>query len=315
MAVFAVFLIPALVMFGVAVWQANHPREVVAAPAENAPADTELPAVSPAAPVPVPEAEAEPPPEVEEAVDHDPTWYVAADVLAELPRPAIDTILPPGLETVAPTDLLPLAAVPNYDLIPAFVTPESTEPVLALEADTNTVIEPIPGRWTVVGEQPGWVRVIVPVGRGALPSVDAAAVNHHAVWVPADLVTLEDEPNRIVVSLSERRLQLFDGDDEVASFAVGVGIPGVTETPVGVCSVIARVIIQTGAESLLTSCQSEQLDGFAGANWATIAVHEGAGFNLKTGGAVSNGCVRVPPAMFQQYLDNIRIGTPVIVVP
>jgi len=256
---------------------------------------------------------------VEEEIDPDPYGYLAAleitqEELAELPRPVINTILPAGLPTIEPADLLPLAAIPINELTPGFINPGDAEPVLALEEYSDLVVEPILARWTVVGQQNGWVKVIVPVGRGALPSQDAAAVNHQAVWVPEGAVTLEEETHRIEVSIGDRLLTVFDGDEEVASFHVGVGIIGRTDTPLGLCSVIARVVIQTGAQSLLTSCQSEDLDGFAGVNWATVAVHEGSGFDRNTGGAVSNGCVRVPPAQFKAYLDEIRTGTPVVIV-
>jgi len=234
--------------------------------------------------------------------------------LLELPRPAIDTVLPEGLDSVTSADLLPLAAVPLYDLTPGSPTPGAA-PLLGLERYTNTVIEPIAARWTVTGQQDGWVRVIVPVGRGALPSENPDAVNHHAVWVPAETVELEPELHRIEVSLTNRRVTVFHDQEQLGAFHVGIGVTGQTETPVGLCSVIARVVIQTGAESLLTSCQSEQLDTYAGADWATIALHEGFGFSAETGGAVSNGCIRVNPNNFAAYLDEIPIGTPVVIVP
>lgn len=239
---------------------------------------------------------------------------ISEEQLSELPRPAIDTILPGGLDVARPEDLLPLAATPIYALTPAAATPGGV-PVLALENYTNTVIEPITARWTVTGKQDGWVRVIVPVGRGALPSVDPDAVNHQAVWVPEAAVSIEAERNRIEVSLADRAVTVFHDDVAVGTFHVGIGAFGRSETPAGLCSVIARVIIQTGAESLLTSCQSERLDAYAGATWATIALHEGAGFSETMGGAISNGCVRVSPANFAAYLDDLPIGTPVLFTP
>lgn len=245
-----------------------------------------------------------------------PAVFLTDDELAALPRPVINTILPADLPQAQPEDLLPLAAIPVNELTPGSIEPGG-QPVLALEADTNTVIEPITGRWTVVGQEPGWVRVMVPVGRRVLPSeADAPGeVNHAAVWVPADAVTLQDEEYRVVVSLSERTLTLYRGDREVATSSVGIGVESATETPLGLCTIIARVLIQTGDEALLTSCQSEDMDGFAGVNWATIAIHEGYGFSLQSGGAVSAGCIRVTSAKFHQYLDDLRIGTPMIVIP
>ena len=240
--------------------------------------------------------------------------------LEALPRPAIDNILPAGLGTVDFDDLTTYAAVPRFSLTPAVASPGEA-PVLALEMFTDAVIEPLEGRWTVVGfepgldGEPGWVRVIVPVGRGALPSDDAAAVNHQAVWVPESLVWLEEELNRIEVNLTDRRVTVFHADNVVGSFHVGIGVIGQTDTPVGLCSVIGATLIQTGEESLLTSCQSEMLDVYAGSGWATIALHEGTGFNVNTGGAISNGCVRVPAADFATYLAEIPVGTPVLFIP
>lgn len=287
----------------------SSPAEHIAAP--EAPVIIEVPEP---APVVVPEPEPEPEPELTEYETILANLGLDEVELEALPRPVINTILPAGLPTAGPADLLPLAAVPKYDLVPAVAAPGG-EPVLALESWSDLVVEPIPARWTVVGQEPGWVKVMVPVGRGALPSVNPAEVNHQAVWIPEAAVELEPETKRMEISIANRTLTLFDGDDEVAHFHVGVGITGRTDTPLGLCSVIARVVIQTGAQSLLTNCQSEKLDGFAGADWATVAVHEGSGFNVNTGGAVSNGCVRVPPAKFASYLDDLRTGTPVIVVP
>ncbi|MCL1799840.1 MAG: L,D-transpeptidase [Promicromonosporaceae bacterium] len=236
-----------------------------------------------------------------------------ADLL-ELPRPAKNRFLPEGLGTAGPDDLLPFAAVPKYDLIPASSEP-NVAPTLALEKYTNTVIEPITARWTVVGQEPGWVRVMVPAGRGSLPSVDPNDVNHHAVWVPESTVALEEEPYQVVVRLSERLLNVYYNDVEQASFHVGIGVEGSADTPTGVCTVIGRVLNQLHDATLLTSCQSERLDGFAGAPWSTIAIHEGGGFSLSRGGAVSHGCIRVAPAHFKAYLDEIPIGAAVVILP
>jgi len=256
-----------------------------------------------------------------EAVETPSSYFVLLESLGltpedveALPRPVIDGFLPAGLGTVGFDDLLPLAAVPNYDLTPAFTAPDG-EAVLALDMFTDAVIEYLEGRWTVVGLEDGWVRVIVPVGRGALPSEDPAAVNHQAVWVPAEAVTLEDELNRIEVNISDRLLTVFYNDEVVGSFHVGVGVIGRTDTPLGLCSIIGAGLIQTGAESLLTSCQSEMLDVYAGSSWATIALHEGEGFSQATGGAISNGCVRVSVENFAAYLEDIPVGTPVLFTP
>jgi len=239
---------------------------------------------------------------------------LTAAELSALPRPAVDGFLPAGLDRSTPDDLLPLAATPKFNLTPGAAYPGG-EPVLALEMFTNMVVEPIAARWTVTGQADGWVRVVVPVGRGALPSEDVDLVNHHAVWVPEDSVRVSAELNRVEISLTDRRAVVFYGLEELGSFHVGIGRIGSADTPTGLCSVVGRAVIQTGEEALLTSCQSEVLDEYYASGWSTIALHEGTGFSLTTGGAVSAGCIRIPHASFAEFLDHLPTGTPIIILP
>jgi len=249
------------------------------------------------------------------------TWQTLLDEagltaaeLSALPRPAVDGFLPAGLDRSTPDDLLPLAATPKFNLTPGAAYPGGS-PVLALEMFTNLVVEPIPARWTVTGQTDGWVRVVVPVGRGALPSEDVDLVNHHAVWVPEDSVRVSAELNRVEISLTDRRAVVYYDDAELGSFHVGIGRIGSADTPTGLCSVVGRAVIQTGEEALLTSCQSEVLDDYYSSGWSTIALHEGTGFSLETGGAVSAGCIRIPHASFAEFLDHLPTGTPIVIIP
>lgn len=237
----------------------------------------------------------------------------AAFDLSALPSPGLKTILPAGLPTAKPADLLGLVAQPVEMEIPGYAAPDATEPpVLSMEAKTSLTGGGTGARWTVVGQEPGWVEVLVPAGRGALASQDPAAVNHHAVWVRAEDVVVSPEETKIVVDVAAHTLTLSTSDDDSVTFHVGVGIEGKTPTPRGLCSVVGRIRTQAGANGIVTSCQSEALDSFSGASYAATAIHQGKGFDPKTGGYVSNGCIRVPAQKFNQYLADVPIGTPVV---
>lgn len=300
----------------------------------------------PAAPVTVE------PPEPEELVLPE----VDPELLATLPVPDLTELLPPGLPQVGVDGPSALAAVARFpgqvavplDLLTAgFAAPgPNAVPVLALHGHTAG-FEALPARWLVVDQQPGWVQVMVPVGRGALPSDDPEAVNHHAAWVLASDVELESEPTRLTISLSERTLTITTGQDAPGeapgsptpsppasptpsasqeaspsptpeeaevTFHVGVGRLDRSPTPEGLCVIAGAIFIQTGEPGLLTSCQSEALDGFL-AEFALFALHPGGGFDLETGGAVSNGCIRVQRRHFDRYLADIPAGTAVVVLP
>lgn len=237
--------------------------------------------------------------------------------MADFPRPVINQILPSGLPQVTPEDVQGFTAVPIQHYTPGFASPTDAAPSIVLESQTDTVIEPISGAWTVTGfageEGSGWVQVMVPAGRGALPSVDTSLVNHHAVWVPESLVDLHEENTRIEISVGDHLLRVVRDGEVVSEFHVGVGVVGESDTPTGLCSVIGHIRTQANALGLLTNCQSDMMDHYAGVDWASFAIHQGAGFDPSTGGAVSNGCIRVPDQTFVDELSDIAVGTPIII--
>lgn len=230
-----------------------------------------------------------------------------------LPTPSIVGTLPAGLPTATPTDALGEVALPYQMLTPGYATPdEYTAPVLALSAKTDLGSGGEGAGWAVVGQEPGWVEVLVPVGRGSLPSQDPSDVNHHAVWVRSDAVEVDPLPQRIVVNVDQHTLTVYDGDQELGTVHVGVGIEGKTPTPRGLCAVSGHITTQAGASGLITSCQSETLDGFKQEPFAATAIHQGSGFKISTGAFISNGCVRVPPEKYNELLADIPTGTVVV---
>ena len=234
--------------------------------------------------------------------------------LAPLPNPNLTELLPTGLPTAAPEDLTGEVALPVGRLTAGFSDPDNElAPVIALQARTELGTGQAPARWAVVGTEPGWVKLLLPVGRGSVPSADKADVNHHAVWVRDFDVVLQPEPYQIKVDVASRTLSLFKDGELVKSTHVGVGVESETPTPRGLCQVSGHITTQSGAAGLVTSCQSEALDGFSGATYAAFAIHQGTGFDRDTGGAVSNGCIRVPDSVFDEYFADVPVGTPVIV--
>lgn len=235
--------------------------------------------------------------------------------LADLPEPGIKRILPSGLPQVSPSDALFEIAVPYNMDTAGFASPDDSQPpVVRLDAKTDLGNGGEHASWAVVGEQPGWVEVLLPVGRGALASQDPSQVNHHAVWVHAEDVQVTPAAKRIVVDIAAHMLSVYDVGSSTpdVTIPVGVGIAGETPTPRGLCAVSGHITTQAGARGLVTSCQSEVMDSFKGSSYAATAIHQGTGFSTTKGGYVSNGCVRVPGQKFLDYLNDIPTGTVVV---
>jgi len=231
----------------------------------------------------------------------------------QLKQPDLVRLLPSGLAQVDSESSLGLIATPTAKLTAAYKSPSDSGPIMALNQDTDMLLN-MPAHWAVVGQQDGWVQILTPVGRGSLPSQDPSQVNHHTLWVKAHDVTLTPAKYRIEVD-TENYTMTVTGPEGSNTFHIGVGKVGKTETPKGLCAIVGRVIIQTGKPGLLTNCQSEMIDSFEGAADAATAIHEydPLGFDPAVGGAVSNGCMRVPDAAYEKYLADIPAGTPLII--
>jgi hypothetical protein len=236
-----------------------------------------------------------------------PTPKPARFSLTTLTRPAIDELLPRALP-VAKIDSLSglpsLVAVPRSPRIPAYARPDVTKaPVLALESEYYDA----DARWLVLERRPGWVRVLVPYGRGALPSDAPEKVNGVSAWLRADDVHLERERRSVVIDLSDRTVtvEYANGTSEQLPAAVGAAA---TPTPQGLTQVFTVTEAVNTGPSVFLSMQSESLDGFYGTEYAATALHVGVG----QGQAVSNGCVRLTSADFER-LTGLDPGVPVLV--
>jgi lipoprotein-anchoring transpeptidase ErfK/SrfK len=232
---------------------------------------------------------------------------------SHLKQPDLVRVLPAGLTQVGPNAALNLIATPAATLTAGYANPTDKGPVMALNANTDQLLN-MPAHWAVVGQQAGWVQILTPVGRGALPSVDPSKVNHNTLWVKASDVTISPAEYQILVDTNAFTLTVT-GPDGAHTFHVGVGKAGVTDTPKGLCAIVGRVTIQSGEPGLLTNCQSEKMDHFDGAADAATAIHEynELGFDPEVGGSVSNGCIRVPTSSFAKYLMTVPAGTPLVI--
>ena len=277
----------AVVLLGTALWAGLRPHDEPVPAAADTPSASPSPSSSPTPPRPTPTP--------------------AAYSLQSLPRPDIDEILPRGLPRAEARSLEGLpgsVARPNEFRTPVWTSPDVTKaPVLALESRYYDA----EARWLVLESRPGWVKVLVPYGRGALPSRDPEKVNGTAGWLRGSDVLLIREKRSVVVDLSDRTVTVRHADGTSDRLAAAVGAPA-TPTPRGITQVFTVTEAVNTGLSVFLSMQSETLDGFYGNDYAATALHVGVG----QGQAVSNGCVRLTAKDFARLAD-LGPGVPVLV--
>jgi lipoprotein-anchoring transpeptidase ErfK/SrfK len=290
---FWVASVVAVALLGTAVWFGLQ-RDADADPAPVAVTSASpSPSASPTPPEPTPTPKPKPKP--------------AAFSVAKLPDPGIDEILPGALPvTKIDTfrDLPGVVAAPRADRIPVWARPDVTKkPVLALESAYYDA----DARWLVLERRPGWTKVLIPYGRGALPSRDPAKVNGVSGWLRGPDVVLKRERRSVVVDLSAHTVTVRHGDGTSDQLAATVGAPA-TPTPQGVTQVFTVTEAVNTGLSVFLSLQSESLDGFYGTDYAATAMHVGVDQGL----SVSNGCIRLTSADFEKIAD-LDPGVPVLI--
>jgi len=138
---------------------------------------------------------------------------------------------------------------------------------------------------------------------------------------PIEMTAPQDQPTRILLSLNDRRVYLYEGDKVKASYPVAVGKPG-WETPTGEFSVVDKAldpvwenpwtgeVIQPGPDSplgpaiIVFKLDSEGMYAFHGTSNEELI-----------GQAVSHGCVRMRNEDILAMYEQVDIRTPVEVVP
>ncbi len=156
----------------------------------------------------------------------------------------------------------------------------------------------------VVQRQADWLGVI-----------STLAGNNHVGWIPASAVSLGRVPWELKVSLSARRLTVFDSGRVLERYTIAIGRP-TAPTPLGRFAVTDR--LATGDPSgpygcciLALSAQAPHaIQGWDGGN--RIAIHSTPDTS-SIGEAVSHGCMRLTLREGQWLLDHIPLGTPTLI--
>jgi len=160
---------------------------------------------------------------------------------------------------------------------------------------------------TVLGTTPDklWHRVSVPV-----------QPNGTIGWVKAEAVRIEEHNFRARITLSSRRVEVWDGDQVVTDTGAVIGKSS-TPTPLGTFFV-RDIIPQSysggayGPWIIALSGFSEVMDTFDG-GLPAIAVH-GTNRPDLIGSAASNGCIRIPNDIVTQLASQVPLGTQVEVL-
>lgn len=146
-----------------------------------------------------------------------------------------------------------------------------------------------------------WIHVLIPV-----------RPNGTQGWVRASEVTLTTTRARVEVSISQRTLRVFDGENRLIEAPVVVG-KSTSPTPTGrfyfTDSVDKRMGSVYGPGIIPISGFSQAMDHFSGGVPA-IALH-GTNRPDLLGSAASNGCIRMADATINLLRSTLPMGTPV----
>lgn len=154
-----------------------------------------------------------------------------------------------------------------------------------------------------------------------LPSYPGIIPNLPEPELPNLLEEVAEIDTRLVLKLKERKVYVYQGEQELASYPVAIGKKG-WETPTGNFEIIQLVkdpiwqnpwnnnIIPAGTKNPL----GERWIGFWTDGKNSIGFHGTTAENL-IGQAVSHGCVRMRNRDIKEMFEKVKLGTPVVVVP
>ena len=130
-----------------------------------------------------------------------------------------------------------------------------------------------------------------------------------------------EEPIKLVLRLSDRRVYVYQGEQTVKSYPVAIGRPG-WETPTGEFSIKARVRDPGWTNPITNEVMAPGPDNPLGDRWMAfwtdgsnaIGFH-GTPNRESIGQAASHGCVRMYNEHARELFEMVTIGTPVVVEP
>jgi hypothetical protein len=209
------------------------------------------------------------------------------------------TVRPP-----APFETFVATIKPGYELIQPHVDPDGESEFVRLEFLVtnptyfgNPLVLMVTDR-TADGQ---WLKVQIPV-----------RPNGTEGWIPAEHAVLSSHFVRATVNLTDRVVKVWDGDELIAETGAVIGSIN-RPTPVG--KFFVNDLVEKWAGSaygpyvLSLSAFSEVLEKFDG-GIPVIAIH-GTNRPELIGGALSNGCIRVPNDVVIFLAENVPMGTPV----
>jgi lipoprotein-anchoring transpeptidase ErfK/SrfK len=153
-----------------------------------------------------------------------------------------------------------------------------------------------------------WLKVLLPV-----------RPNGSTAWILKDRTVIGTTHWRILVSISQRKVRVYENGKLQRSFLAVVGAPG-TPTPLGHYAVYEKIAQRNpqsiiGPWALHLTAFSDVLDNFGGGP-GRVAIHGRNGEYLiaPLGSAESHGCVRVDDAEVGFLARVVISGTPVTIV-
>ncbi len=180
------------------------------------------------------------------------------------------------------------------------VHPERSGPVSMRLSNPNADGAPLV--FLVKEEQPGWLRVLLPVRPDGVTG-----------WIRSDTVTLSSTGYHIDVNLSGHRIVVTDGNRVVDDEPIGVGRAS-TPTPGGGYYITELLQQPTpngpyGPYAYGLSGYSNVLHAFEGGT-GVVGIH-GTNDPAGLGHDVSHGCIRMSNAGISRLAHLLPLGTPV----
>ncbi len=256
--------------------------------------------------------------------------------------PPVERAVPPPVFVTEPVDEVDEAPAPVAEAV-AEVAEEPEEPVdpyevltVTADADVGTVIEADPAfREIDLYDAPGGDRVLydLPVINPTWFGTELTLMvtegdegdewvkvqipvrpNGSEAWINTEGFTFDSHRYRALVDLSEFSVEVFEGEDLIASTEAVIGREA-APTPLGTYFINDKVEGDHGVYGswiLSLSAFSETLETFDN-GLPVIAIH-GTNSPELVGQALSSGCVRVPDDVIQFLADELPLGTRVDIV-
>ncbi len=210
----------------------------------------------------------------------------------------------PTLAVPASDSLVAKVIVPN---LVVYSTPGAAQPMNSFQNPWLLNNDPklqVPLVMLVRAREPNWVQVLLPI-----------RPNGSLAWVKASTVSLQPDPYRLDVSLSQHQLTVYNGDAVLLTDTVAVGAP-LTPTPPGTYYI--RVLLKApdpntiyGPYAYGLSGHSDALTTFDGGD-AELGVH-GNNDPSVLGQSITHGCVRMSNAKITYLAGILPLGTPVTI--